>query len=236
MALERTSLPRTAEAIAAAELRDAIVRGDLAPGTKIRQEATAQQLGVSLIPVREALKALAGEGVVTYHPQRGYFVSELPADSVAEIYAVRDLLETEAERSAIPRLRPGDFERMRGHLGDQERAVALRDPVEMIATNRRYHFTIFNRSTNSWALRFITQLWDTLDPYRVLSYRRMWLADPQRHVPAEILAEHERILAALQRADPERALALLRQHRTRSETFLRVLVGPTHSEPPRTAD
>jgi DNA-binding GntR family transcriptional regulator len=222
--LERTSLPRTAEAIAAAELRDAIVRGDLAPGAKIRQEATAQQLGVSLIPVREALKTLAGEGVVTYHPQRGYFVSELPAESVAEIYAVRDLLETEVERTAIPLLMPVDLEAMRAHLVDQERAVELRDPVEMIAANRRFHFTVFNRCTNPWALRFVTQLWDALDPYRVLSYRRMWLADPERHVPAEILEEHERILAALESRAPERALLLLREHRARSETFIRVLI------------
>jgi DNA-binding GntR family transcriptional regulator len=224
MTLERISLPRTAEAIAAAELRDAIVRGDLAPGAKIRQEATAQQLGISLIPVREALKTLASEGVVTYHPQRGYFVSELPAESVADIYAVRDLLETEVERQAIPLLSPGDLEAMRGYLRDQERAVEQRDPVEMIATNRSYHFMIFNRCPNAWALRFVTQLWDTLDPYRVLSYRRMWLADPERHVPAEILEEHERILAALEREDPGQALALLREHRGRSETFIRVLI------------
>jgi DNA-binding GntR family transcriptional regulator len=221
--LERTTLPRTAEAIAAAELRDAIVRGDLAPGAKIRQEATAQELGISLIPVREALKTLASEGVVTYHPQRGYFVSELPAEAVAEIYAVRDLLETEVERIAVPRLMPVDLTAMRTHLVDQERAVELRDPVEMIATNRRYHFTIFNCCTNAWALRFVTQLWDTLDPYRVLSYRRMWLADPE-HLPAEILEEHERILAALEGRAPERALPLLREHRARSETFIRVLI------------
>jgi DNA-binding GntR family transcriptional regulator len=233
--LERTSLPRTAEAIAAAELRDAIVRGDLAPGVKIRQEATAQQLGISLIPVREALKTLASEGVVTYHPQRGYFVSELPADSVSEIYAVRELLETDIEKDAIPRLTEADLDAMRSHLTDQGRAVATRDPVEMIATNRRYHFTIFNRSTNPWTLRFVTQLWDTLDPYRVLSYRRMWLADPEQHVPAEILAEHERILTALKQPDHELVLTLLRQHRARSETFIRVLID-NQNEPVSSAD
>jgi DNA-binding GntR family transcriptional regulator len=235
MALEQTSLPRTAEAIAVAELREAIVRGDLAPGAKIRQEATAQQLGISLIPVREALKTLASEGLITYHPQRGYFVSDLLADSVADIYAVRDLLETEVERTAIPLLTPEDLETMRRHLSDQERAVAMRDPVAMITTNRRYHFTVFNRCTNAWAVRFVTQLWDTLDPYRVLSYQRMWLADPERHVPAEILAEHQRILASLENADHERALALLRQHRTRSETFIRVLVDAKQNEPASTA-
>jgi DNA-binding GntR family transcriptional regulator len=226
MALERTPLPRTAEAIAAAELRDAIIRGDLAPGTKIRQEATARELGISLIPVREALKTLAGEGLVTYHAQRGYFVTELPATAITEIYVLRDLLERETEQLAIPNLTAEDLATMRTHLRDQARAVESQDAVEMIATNRRFHFTIFDRCHNAWLRRFVTQLWDTLDPYRVLSYRRMWLADPERHVPAEILDEHERILTALEHGDLKTALRLLEQHRNRSETFLRILVDP----------
>ncbi len=79
-------------------------------------------------------------------------------------------------------------------------------------------------------LRFVAQLWDTLDPYRVLSYRRMWLEDTDQQVPAEILAEHGRILGALRGGRLDHALRAARQHRSRSETFLRVLVG---NDPPR---
>ena len=111
-------------------------------------------------------------------------------------------------------------------------AVEQEDAVEMIATNRRFHFTIFDRCGNAWLRRLVAQLWDTLDPYRVLSYRRMWLDDPERHLPAEILKEHERILAALRRRKPDRALQLLERHRARSETFLRVLIDPNPSDPP----
>jgi DNA-binding GntR family transcriptional regulator len=224
MAIQRTALPRTAEAIAAAEIRDAIVRGDLSPGAKIRQEATAEQLGISLIPLREALKTLASEGIVTYHPQRGYFVTELPAGAIADIYVVRDLLETQIEEIAIPRLTDDDLRAMRTHLRDQARAVENHDAVEMIAANRRFHFVIFNRCENRWLTRFVIQLWDTLDPYRVLSYQRMWLEDPERHVPAEILDEHDRILVALEKRNTKQALRLLERHRARSETFLRVLI------------
>jgi DNA-binding GntR family transcriptional regulator len=224
MASRPRTLPRTSEAIAAAELRDLILRGDLAPGAKIRQEATAQQLGISLIPIREALKTLAAEGIVTYHPQRGYFVTDLPATAVADMYVVRDLLERKTEKLAISRMTAQDLTDMQKHLRDQARAVDEEDAVEMIATNRRFHFVIFDRCENPWLTRFVTQLWDTLDPYRVVSYQRMWLRDPERHVPREILDEHERILAALKEPDARRALKLLEQHRTRSETFLRTLV------------
>jgi DNA-binding GntR family transcriptional regulator len=230
MAIQRTALPRTAEAIAAAEIRDAIVRGDLPPGAKIRQEATAQELGISLIPLREALRTLASEGIVTYHPQRGYFVTELPADAIGEIYVVRDLLETQTEQIAVPHLADDDLRAMRTHLRDQARAVENRDAVGMIATNRRFHFVIFNRCENRWLTRFVIQLWDTLDPYRVLSYQRMWLEDPERHVPEEILNEHERILAALEKRNARQALRLLEQHRTRSETFLRVLIDSQYRQ------
>jgi DNA-binding GntR family transcriptional regulator len=230
MAVRRAQIPRTAEAVVAAELRGLIVRGELKPGEKIRQEATAEQLGISLIPVREALKTLATEGIVTYQPQRGYFVTELRAAAVGDIYVVRDLLETQAESEALARLSSADLEAMARHLRDQGRAVQERDAVEMIDANRRFHFAVFERCENPWLIRFVTHLWDTLDPYRVLSYQRLWLQDVDGHVPAEILGEHERILSALQAGKHDAALRLLAWHRSRSETFLRTLIEL--SEPP----
>ena len=175
-------------------------------------------------PLARSTETLASEGIVTYHPQRGYFVTELPAGAIADIYVVRDLLETQTEEITIPHLTDDDLRAMQTHLRDQARAVENRDAVEMIAANRRFHFVIFNRCENGWLTRFVIQLWDTLDPYRVLSYQRMWLEDPERHVPAEILDEHKRILVALEKRNTKQALRLLEQHRARSETFLRVLI------------
>jgi DNA-binding GntR family transcriptional regulator len=229
VARDRSLHPRTAEGIAAAELRAEIVRGDLAPGAKIRQELTARELGISLIPVREALRTLAGEGVVTYVPQRGYFVTELPVEAIHHIYRVRDLLETETETETISRITKEEVVAMRRHLRAQARAVDDRDAVEMIEANRRLHFEIFSRCENPWLLRYVTQLWDTIDPYRVLSYRRMWLTDDEHDIPTEILAEHEEIIDALEHHEETRALQLLSTHRQRSETFLSVLVDTAPS-------
>jgi DNA-binding GntR family transcriptional regulator len=228
--LARPKLPRTAEAIAARELRAAIVRGELAPGAKILQEATARELGISLIPLREALKTLASEGIVTYEPQRGYFVTELRSERIDQLYAVRNLLEAEAERVALGNLDAEAIELMAAQLRVQERAVAERDAVEMIAANRVLHFTLFERCENPWLVRFVAQLWDALDPYRVLSYRRMWLQADERLIPDEILVEHREILAALQRDDRELALQLLGEHRERSRAFV-VVLGPPITRP-----
>jgi DNA-binding GntR family transcriptional regulator len=92
-----------------------------------------------------------------------------------------------------------------------------------------FHFTLFERCENPWLLRFVAQLWDALDPYRVLSYRRMWLQDDERLIPDEILAEHRQILTALQRHDHALALQLLREHRERSRAFVVVLSPADHA-------
>jgi DNA-binding GntR family transcriptional regulator len=228
--LAPATLPRTAEAIAAGELRTAIVRGELAPGQKVRQEATAKQLGISLVPVREALKTLAGEGLLTYKPQRGYYVTELHDDAVRDIFAVRALLEAETERLAVDRLSQQDLQVMHTQLRSQEIAAADHDAVEMIAANRRFHFTIFVRCRNPWLVRYVGQLWDTLDPLRVIAYRRMWLDSQEQLIPGEVLDEHRRILDALEKRNHERGLRLLAKHRQRSKRFLATLGDPSSAE------
>ena len=78
------------------ELRSALAAGRLLPGQQLVQEDLAADLGVSRVPIRESLKILEGEGHVTYHPNRGYFVTELSADDLIELYRIRQILEAEA--------------------------------------------------------------------------------------------------------------------------------------------
>ncbi|MGW7529999.1 GntR family transcriptional regulator [Streptomyces sp. NPDC054783] len=224
MALKRTSLPRTAEAVALAELRDAIVRGDLAPGAQIRQGAAAEELGLSVIPVREALKTLAGEGIVTYVPQRGYTVTELTPHSVDGIFRIRELLEGEAEANAAARMRPEDIAVMRAALDGQRAAVEAVDVQGVIAGNRRFHFALLDRCDNDWLLRFIQHLWEALEPHRALSYRRAAAGGDFARAEA-ILAEHEGIVTALENGETPLALQLLANHRTGGRSDFHRLLG-----------
>ena len=93
----------TAQDRAAALLRAAILDGELLPGQRVNQEQWAARVGVSMIPVREALRALAGEGLVTYRPRRGYAVTELNLADLEEVYRLRSLLETDALLRGVPR-------------------------------------------------------------------------------------------------------------------------------------
>jgi DNA-binding GntR family transcriptional regulator len=210
--------------MALAELREAIVRGDLAPGAPIRQSATAEQLGLSIIPVREALKTLAGEGIVTYAPQRGYTVTELGPHSVDGIFRLRELLEGEAELSAVARLRPEDVAAMRAALNDQRAAVDAVAVQAVISANRRLHFALFDRCDNEWLLRFVTQLWEALEPHRALSYRRAAVAGDLGRARA-ILADHEEIVASLEAGKTDLALRRLAEHRAQGRRDFHRLLG-----------
>ena len=94
----------TAQQHALTWLRRLIVSGELAPGARVNQEDLAARIGVSVAPVREALRALEQEGQLTYLPRRGYFVTELHAEDLEEIYALRQILEERAARHALPTL------------------------------------------------------------------------------------------------------------------------------------
>jgi DNA-binding transcriptional MocR family regulator len=83
-------------------LRHAIVNRQLRPGQRVRQEELAESLGVSIAPVREALRVLEQEGQVTYQPRRGYFVTELRIEDLEEIYDLRKVMEERAARRCRP--------------------------------------------------------------------------------------------------------------------------------------
>lgn len=87
--MTRPLRPPTAQEFVLTELRRAIVSGQLRPGAAIRQDTLAESLGVSRVPLREALKILEGEGQVTYRPHRGYFVADLSYDDLREVYRIR---------------------------------------------------------------------------------------------------------------------------------------------------
>jgi DNA-binding GntR family transcriptional regulator len=151
---------------------------------------------------------------------------DLSDRTIHEIYGARDTVESEAERLAVPCLGEDAFADLRAAVAIQERAFAERDPVAMITANRAFHFAIFDRCPNPWLVRFVAELWDMVDPYRVVSYGRMWADVPDELMADEILVEHQRILTALIRGGDERALHLLRRHRGRSQAFVETLAGP----------
>lgn len=212
--------PRTAQEAVLAELRTWILTRKLLPGAAIRQDAIATELGVSRVPIREALKILEGEGHVVYKPHRGYSLVELDIGDLQEIYRIRQLLEEEAVRRSLPTLGPEELERMAEAIADMEQASDDGNMTELTAANRRFHFTLFESAAMPRLQHSIKVLWDSSDPYRSLYFL-------DAHHRTTVNAEHRSIMAQVQRGAVEDVLDLLNQHREHAIAELSaVLDGP----------
>src|SRR5215510_11911893 len=97
---------QTIASMTVAALRERILRGDYPEGEPLRQDALADELGVSRIPIREALRQLEAEGLVTFNPHRGAIVSSLSLGEIEEVFELRSTIETDLLRRAVPRLTP----------------------------------------------------------------------------------------------------------------------------------
>ena len=211
--------PNTTTQHALDALRRAIVGGELRPGARVGQDEFASQLGVSIAPVREALRILEQEGQVTYLPRRGYFVTALEITDLEEIYGLRAMIEDRAARHALEGLDEVELERITLGARDFADAVDTGDVAAQLAANRRFHLAILDAADRPHTMRVIRQLWDSTEAYRALYYN---LEDERRSA----VTAHDRILDALRDRDAERLAAELAAHRDRALAILREVLAP----------
>jgi DNA-binding GntR family transcriptional regulator len=215
--------PATTPAHALAELRREIVAGRLTAGQRIGQEELAGRLGVSVAPVREALRTLEQEGQVTYVPRRGYFVTELEIADLEEIYELRALLESHLERLAVARLDGDALVRIEAAAAGFAAAVERGSVTAELDANRRFHLELLSVSERPHALRLVAQLWSATEAYRALYYN---LPDEQR----KAIRAHDRILSALWARDAEALVGELEAHRQRALLVLRRILPGAHQQ------
>lgn len=207
----------TAQQAVLAELRRSIAGGRLRPGQQLTQDGLALELGVSRVPLREALKILEGEGQVTYEAHRGYFVARLSLDDLLEVYRLRTLLESEALRRALPRTTAESVGRVVNAQRDVAAAAAANDLPAMSAANRRFHFAVMEPCGMGRLLRFVRILWDSTDAYRSVYYTR----EEHRSL---VLREHEAAIEAVRAGDADRLVSVMDAHRDNSVAALRTVL------------
>ncbi len=192
-------------AIIAQQLRWAIMRGSLPPGAQMGETDLAARLGVSRGPLREAMQRLVQEGLLRGERHRGLFVIDLHEDDVHDVYAARLAVEQAAVRLVLR----GDRDDGLVRLGQAQRRLAaaarVPDPVAMADADQHFHETLVAVSGSPRLQRMAQTL---------LVETRLCLAALQRTGPdpADLVAEHEALLAALLAGDAARALALLEAH------------------------
>jgi len=198
------SLPDTI----AEKLRTMIVRGTISPGAHLGQNELTAQFGMSKVPIREALKLLATEGLLRHDRNRGYFVAGLDADEAIQLYKLRRWLEAELLATARwPEQEKIDDFRRRFDQLERDRDTENRGEWAKELASLRYD--IFDLSPNKLLLKEAQRLWSLTDRYRAL-FPRERSSSPERG-----------LVEALARCDRDELLRVYGQDRNRVEELLR---------------
>lgn len=202
LASEITPSQQGTPEIVATILREAILRGIFQAGQPLHQEEIAAHLGVSRLPVREALRQLEQEGLVLYRLNRGAIVSALSAPEVQEIYEIRSSLERIALRLALPQMTTETFQQAATILDITDRETNVSRWGEL---NREFHLTLYAPAHRPRLLSLITAFHRNVD-----RYLRMEMVVLQYKEQSQ--QEHRLILEACQQRDAITAATLLTQH------------------------
>lgn len=184
---------------------DAIMDGTIPPGSPLRLQELASQLGMSIMPVREALRRLEGLGLVEIVAHKGAWVRPLTIEDLYDTYFTRLNLETLALRTAATRFTAEDAGAAREALDELAAANGRGDRVAARDAHERFHFAMYRACGSEWLVRSIGPAWRNSERYRVESMRH------PEHVKARA-AEHVGMLEALEAHDGERAARLLVSH------------------------
>jgi DNA-binding GntR family transcriptional regulator len=196
---------RTVTDAVADALRQRILAGDLREGENLRQDALADELGVSRIPIREAFRQLEAEGLVTILPHRGAVVSTLSLDEIAELFDLRALIEPDLLKRAIPRMTPADTAAAAGILAEYERSLSALDVHAWGELNSRFHAALYRPAGRARSLALAGSLLGNTDRYTRLQL--VLTAGTER-----ARAEHAELLDLCRRGEAGKAAALLKRH------------------------
>jgi DNA-binding GntR family transcriptional regulator len=192
-------------AIIADRLRDAITRGVFPPGAQLGEVDLAGQLGVSRGPLREAMQRLVQEGLLRAERHRGLFVIELGIEDVRDIYTARLAVEQAAARMILQGDRQAAVVALTGAQQAIVAAAAADDPVRLADTDHDFHITLV-RLSGSLRLQRMAQT--------LLAETRMCLIALQANgpEPAQLVAEHQALLDAVEDGEESRLITLLTEH------------------------
>lgn len=186
-------------------MRADIMAGRLPAGTRLTTASLVERFGISQMPVREALQALEGEGLITILPHKGATVLSLDAKRVSDIYDLRGAVESLLIRRSLPNLTNAAMKQLGQIHADLSAAVAAGNSAEVFALNTRFHTLINRHADNPEAVgvydRYVNILGSLRAQYGFSQFRMR-----------QMEKEHEQILAALRDQDEARLDAVVRVH------------------------
>ena len=198
-----TLTPRALYEEVAEQLRQRIFRRELQPGSWIDEPKIAEEFGISRTPLREALKVLAAEGLVTMKVRRGAYVTEMSEKDLRDVYHLLSLLESDAAGVVAERATPEQQQTLQALHAELEGAVADRE--KFFAVNERFHMLVLEMADNRWRSQMVADL------RKVMKLNRHNSLFKQGRIE-DSLAEHRAILEALLARDAARTMQAMQMH------------------------
>jgi len=195
--------PRALYQQVAEKLREQIFNRALEPGSWIDEQKLCVDYGISRTPLREALKVLAVEGLVTMKVRRGAYVTEMSTDDVHQVYRLLGLLESDAAAEVAEKASNAEIAELRGLHDKLEKQMKQRDAF--FDANEQFHLRLLAISGNRWRQQIVGDL------RKVMKLNRHHSLFKQGRL-LESLNEHRALMLALEARDAQRAAALMRQH------------------------
>ncbi|QWT47330.1 GntR family transcriptional regulator [Azospira inquinata] len=189
----------------AERLRERIFAHELPPGTWIDEQALAEDYGISRTPLREALKVLAAEGLVTLKPRRGCYVTELSVDDIQEIFPIIAMLEGRCAYEATQKATATDHEKLEQFQKVLEQACLDNDIPAYFQANQDFHVELQSIAGNRWLLLVIQDL------RKVLKLSRFQSLSVDGRLKKS-MEEHRELMAAIKGKDPVHAEEVMRRH------------------------
>lgn len=207
MDIDRTDFPfRTLSEGVESVIKRMILLGDLPPGERINEVQLSEELNMSRGPIREALRRLQSEGLVVYHPHRGTFVATLTADDAEEVYSLRALLEVEAVRIALPKVRQVHLDELEAIVASFEEARVEANVARIIACDLDFHHVMVRLANRPR----LFDMFKSLDTQLGVMFISIQDKAPSRiHQLSQM---HQALVEALRSRDEQTAVQAFRDH------------------------
>src|SRR6266550_1939208 len=210
---------RTMAEFALEQLREAIILGELPAGTPLRLDDLAHSLGMSISPIREAVRQLEALGLAKHVPHQGAKVLDFDVDELRDLFEVRLALESLAVRRAAERFTEADARAARAHLDRFDETRSAGDVRETLRAHTDFHFTLYGASGSPWLVALIRPAWDRSERYRPALLASA--GDPQD----QHRAFDEQLLAACSAHRPEEADKAFYGHLELASVFFETELG-----------
>ena len=207
LAVPGASGHRTKQEFVYRTLRDAILRCELRPDERLIIDELARRLGVSAIPVREALQILQSEGLVVNVPHVGATVASISTESIIDVFTVLEGLEIVTNRYVVQRANPADLDQLAELVRQMDEALAARQYEAWGDLNRRFHLGISALTALPLLQEMTARIFDRWDRVRRFYFRHVLM-----HRAPQAQEEHRQILEAMRARDVDRLQTIVRQH------------------------